>query len=178
MNNLRPIPPIRFIRWLLPICLLLTACGTDQAIESTGTPSNTNTPVATTPLAITPTTTSTRTPRPTSSPTSINRPIVRLVSITFIESGTGCLVDIEVDVTNGPVTGNFHVENDQFSSIQDIYPETTLENGINTASSFSSNNIIALGAAFSPEESNEVWFEFDNGRESNRLTNLQCPITQ
>jgi hypothetical protein len=83
-----------------------------------------------------------------------------------------------VDVTNGPVTGNFHVENDHFSSIQDIFPETTLQNGTNMASSFGRNNIIALGAALSPEDSHEVWFEFDNGRESNRLTNLLCQGTQ
>ncbi|HAV76245.1 MAG TPA: hypothetical protein DCX53_02720 [Anaerolineae bacterium] len=166
-----------FIYWILPVFLLVSACGTHPLLEGASTPSMTNTQIIPSSTQ-TPTATSTLTPRPTPTSTSVARPDVKLVSVTFIESGAGCLVDIEVEVTNGPVTGNFYVENDQFSSIQDIFPETTLQTGTNMASSFSRNNIIALGVAISPEESHEIWFKFDNGRESNRLTNLLCPGTQ
>ena len=100
---------------------------------------------------------------------------VKLLTVAYLTLGTGCQIDVQVQVNGGPATGEFHVRNSSYDPGRSTgYPQTTLQVGTNWASLFSLNNLLTLPGDQRAYYQHEVWFEF-NGVQSNHLTQLVCP---
>jgi hypothetical protein len=95
-------------------------------------------------------------------------PVVELLSVNYLTSGIGCVIDITVRVSGSPATGSFHVWNASFGPEGDIYSITTLLVGTY------SGHVVVLGGRPPEWHVHEVWFEY-NGASSNRLPGLVCP---
>jgi tetratricopeptide (TPR) repeat protein len=115
----------------------------------------------------------TRTPIPSPTATFVPStptvtPSVNLLSVDYLGTGEGCQVNITLQVSGSPATGNFHVWNAFYSPEGDVYATITLPIG-------NYNYQVGLGGNGNPEYyRHEVWFEY-NGISSNRLSNLVCP---
>jgi VWA domain-containing protein len=155
----------------------------------------TNTPLSSsytlTPRAVTPTLTPSITPTigiptivlswtPSAAPatqtaTASSASSVKLLTVAYLTLGTGCQIDVQVQVSGGPATGEFHVRNSSYDPGSSTgYPQTTLQVGTNWASLFSLNNLLTLPGDKPAYYQHEVWFEY-NGVQSNHLRQLVCP---
>jgi len=94
---------------------------------------------------------------------------MELLSYKFLTYGIGCQIDIVVKVTGSPATGSFHVMNSSNEPDGVISSEVTLPTG-----TYGNNSIVLPGSK--PETySHDIWFAY-NGTETNRLTNVICPL--
>ena len=144
-------------------------------ITSTPTLTSTPTVTATPSIGPTPTITSTWTPSATPSSTFTAAPSsVNLLAVNYLTNGVGCQVDVQVKVSEGDVTGVFHVRNDSTGADGIVTSQITLQGGTNWLSALSVNNLLTLPGDQSQYYLHEVWFEY-NGIETNHLEDLICP---
>jgi hypothetical protein len=94
---------------------------------------------------------------------------VELLSYKFLSKGIGCQLDIVLKVSGSPALGSFHVRNASHGPDGVAYPQITLP-----VSSYN-NTSVTLGENRPEYYSHDVWFEY-GGIETNRLTNLVCPL--
>ena len=128
----------------------------------TVTPSVTLTPL---PASATPS----LTPSRMLSPTPTLPPSVELLSYKFLAKGIGCQVDIVLKVSGSPALGSFHVRNASHGPAGEVYSQITLPVGTYN------NTSVTLDGNRPEYYSHEVWFEY-GGVQTNRLTNLVCPL--
>ena len=140
----------------------------------TSTPSSTYTPTITLtspPSTLTATWTPTRTPTrtATTSPASVT-----LLAVNYLTSGVGCQVDVQVSVSGSAAVGSFHVKNASMTGSGQEYSQMTFQLGTTWVSAVSTLNLLVFPGDQQQYYAHEIWFDY-NGRESNHLKQLVCP---